>query len=407
MDRQREIARLLAQQPRRSMTRRDLLRRVGLSAGAASLTAVLAACGIKKEDTADSGEKNTLTTDEEVGNLNFANWPLYIDRVQGRRPTLDDFTKETGIAVNYKEVIDDNEGFFGTIQEPLSNDQPIEWDLIVVTDWMLAKMARLGYLEELDLSKLPNFTANAGEIYKDPSYDPGNKHSVPWQSGITGIAYNPELTGRELSTFDDLFDPAFAGKVGMFKEMRDTFSLTLLSMGIEPRDSTEDDLMAAQEKLIQQRDDGIVRNYYGNEYADALVRGDIWATIAWSGDVFQLQFDKPELQFYVPDTGGILWVDNMAIPENAAAPIDAMKFMDFVYDPEIAAQITAWVNYICPVPAAKEILEASDDPTTQTVAASPLVFPTPEMEANLHSYKDLDEEEEQLWNDLFGEIIQG
>ena len=407
MDREREIARLLAEQPRRNMTRRDLLRRVGLGAGAASLTAVLAACGIQKEDTSDSGEKNTLTTTEEVGNLNFANWPLYIDRVQGRRPTLDDFTEATGITVNYKEVIDDNEGFFGTIQEPLSSGKAIEWDLIVVTDWMLAKMARLGYLEELDHSKLPNFAANAGEIYKDPSYDPGNKHSVPWQSGITGIAYNPELTGRELSTFDDLFDPAFAGKVGMFKEMRDTFSLTLLSMGIEPQDSTEDDLIAAQEKLIQQRDDGIVRNYYGNEYADALVRGDLWATIAWSGDVFQLQFDKPELQFYVPDTGGILWVDNMAIPENAAAPIDAMKFMDFVYDPEIAAQITAWVNYICPVPAAQEILASAKDDYTKTVAESPLVFPTPEMEAKLHSYKDLDEEEEQFWNDLFGEIIQG
>ncbi len=407
MDREREIARLLAEQPRRNITRRDLLRRVGLGAGAASLTAVLAACGIQKEDTSDDSEKNTLTTTEEVGNLNFANWPLYIDRVQGRRPTLDEFTEATGITVNYKEVIDDNEGFFGTIQEPLSSGQPIEWDLIVVTDWMLAKMARLGYLEELDHSKLPNFAANAGEIYKDPSYDPGNKHSVPWQSGITGIAYNPELTGRELSTFDDLFDPAFAGKVGMFKEMRDTFSLTLLSMGIEPQDSTEDDLIAAQEKLIQQRDDGIVRNYYGNEYADALVRGDIWATIAWSGDVFQLQFDKPELQFYVPDTGGILWVDNMAIPENAAAPIDAMKFMDFVYDPEIAAQITAWVNYICPVPAAQEILASAKDDYTKTVAESPLVFPTPEMEAKLHSYKDLDEEEEQFWNDLFGEIIQG
>ena len=408
MDREREFARLLAEQPRRGMTRRDLLRRVGLGAGAASLTAFLAACGISKEEnTVDSGEKNTLTTTEEVGNLNFANWPLYIDRVKGRRPTLDDFTEATGITVNYKEVIDDNESFFGTIQEPLSSGQPIEWDMIVVTDWMIAKMARLGYLEELDLSLIPNFTANAGQIYKDPSYDPGNKHSVPWQSGITGIAYNPELTGRDLTSFDDLFDPAFEGKVGMFKEMRDTFSLTLLSMGIEPQDATEDDVVAAQTKLIQQRDDGIVRNYYGNEYADALVRGDIWATIAWSGDVFQLQFDKPELQFIVPDTGGILWVDNMAIPEGAAAPIDAMEFMDFVYDPEIAAQITAWVNYICPVPAAQEILASAEDNYTRTVAESPLVFPTPEMEASLHHYKDLDEEEEQLWNDLFGEIIQG
>lgn len=408
MDREREIAKLLAEAPRRGMTRRDLLRRVGLGAGAASLTAFLAACGISKENTtADNGEKNTLTTTEEVGNLNFANWPLYIDRLKGRRPTLDDFTEATGITVNYKEVIDDNESFFGTIQEPLSSGQPIEWDMIVVTDWMIAKMVRLGYLEELDPSLIPNFTANAGQIYKDPSYDPGNKHSVPWQSGITGIAYNPELTGRDLTSFDDLFDPAFEGKVGMFKEMRDTFSLTLLSMGIEPQDATEDDVVAAQTKLIQQRDDGIVRNYYGNEYADALVRGDIWATIAWSGDVFQLQFDKPELQFIVPDTGGILWVDNMAIPEGAAAPIDAMKFMDFVYDPEIAAQITAWVNYICPVPAAQEILASAEDNYTKTVAESPLVFPTPEMEASLHHYKDLDEEEEQLWNDLFGEIIQG
>ncbi len=390
------------------MTRRDLLRRVGLGAGAASLTAFLAACGISKEDnTTPEGEKNTYTTNEEVGTLNFANWPLYIDRAQGTRPTIDDFTEATGIEVNYKEVIDDNEGFFGTIQEPLSNGQAVEWDLIVITDWMLAKMARLGYLEELDHTQLPNFTANAGAIYKDPSYDPGNKYSVPWQSGITGIAYNPELTGRELTSFDDLFDPAFAGKVGMFKEMRDTFCLTLLSMGINPEDTTEDDLVAAQQKLIQQRDDGIVRNYYGNEYADALVRGDIWATIAWSGDVFQLQFDQPDLQFYVPDTGGILWVDNMAIPENAAAPIDALKFMDYVYDPEVAAQITAWVNYICPVPAAQEILAGAEDEYTQTVANSPLVFPTPEMEANLFHYKDLDEAEEQLWNDLFGEIIQG
>ena len=279
--------------------------------------------------------------------------------------------------------------------------------MIVVTDWLIAKMARLGYLEELDHSLLPNFAANAGQVYKDPSYDPGNAHSVPWQSGITGIGYNPNLTGRKIKSFEDLFDPAFEGKVGMFKEMRDTMNLTLLGLGIDPQQATTDDAAIAQEKLLEQRDKGIVRNYYGNEYADALVREDLWLTMAWSGDVFQLQFDKPELEFVVPEEGGILWVDNMAVPQGAENPIDAMTFMDYVYDPKVAAQITAWVNYICPVPEAQDILKKADDSYTKSVAKSPLVFPTPEMESLLYHYKDLDEEEEEAWNDLFGEVIQG
>jgi spermidine/putrescine transport system substrate-binding protein len=180
-----------------------------------------------------------------------------------------------------------------------------------------------------------------------------------------------------------------------------------LGLGVDPLDATIEDAQAAQQKLLEQRDEGIVRQYYGNEYADALVRGDIWATMAWSGDVFQLKFDKPELEFVVPDEGAILWVDNMAIPQNAAHPIDAMEFMNFVYQPEIAAQIAGWVNYICPVPEAKDILLEADDKYTKTVARSPLVFPTPEMESRLHHYKDLSEEEEAEWNDLFGEVIQG
>ena len=410
-DREDDIRKLLASAPRRRVSRRDVLRQMGAGAGALSLSAWLAACGVSGTDDGGGGgtksEDDGLTTTEENGRLNFANWPLYIDRAKGRRPTLDDFEKETGIKVDYKEVIDDNESFFGTIREPLANGQAVDWDLIVVTDWLIAKMVRLGYLEELDHKLIPNFTANAGLVYKDPAYDPGNRHSVPWQSGITGIGYNPRLTGRKITSFDDLFDPAFEGKVGMFTEMRDTMNLTLLGLGIDPQQATNDDAALAQEKLIEQREQGIVRNYYGNEYADALVREDLWVTMAWSGDVFQLQFDKPELEFVVPEEGGILWVDNMAIPQNAANPIDAMKFMDYVYDPEVAAQITAWVNYICPVPAAQEILANADDKFTRQVAKSPLVFPTPEMESLLYHYKDLDEADEEVWNDLFGEVIQG
>ncbi|MBA2312192.1 MAG: extracellular solute-binding protein [Actinobacteria bacterium] len=410
-ERNKELERLMAAMPRRAITRRDLLRRAGAGAGALSIGAFLAACGVEGQETDPSASgEDTYTTQQVAGTLNFANWPLYIDRLKGRSPTIDDFEKQSDITVNYKEVIQDNESFFGTVQEPLSNDQAIEWDIIVVTDWMIARMIRLGYLEELDHSQLSNFEAHAGEIYKDPVYDPSNAHSVPWQSGITGIGYNPELTGGEITSFDQLFDPKLEGKVGMFKEMRDTFTLTLLSNGVEPQDATIEDVEAAQKKLVEQKEQGIVRNYYGNEYADALLRGDLAATMAWSGDVFQLQFDNPDLQFVVPEEGGVLWVDNLAIPQNAEHPIDALEFMNFVYDPEIAAQITGWVNYICPVPEAQELLvkqSKTDGRYYKTVAESPLVFPTPEMESNLYSYKDLSPDEEEQWQDLFGELVQG
>ncbi|CAN5487334.1 spermidine/putrescine ABC transporter substrate-binding protein [soil metagenome] len=392
--------------PARRISRREMLRRLGMGAGGLSLTAVLAACGIEgQSQDAESDENTGFTTNESTGTLNFANWPLYIDRAKGENPTLNDFTEATDIEVNYDEVIQDNASFFGTIREPLANGDPIDYDLIVVTDWLIDKMARLGYLEELDQGRLANFEANAGGIYKDPSYDPGNRFSIPWQSGITGIAYNRALTGRDLTSMSDLFDTEFAGKIGMFKEMRDTMNLMLLLNGIEPQDAMIDDVEDVQQQLLKQVDDGIVRQYYGNEYADALARKDIIASIAWSGDVIQLTLDDPDLRFVVPDEGGILWVDNMAIPQNAANPIDAHEFMNYVYQPEVAAQIVGWVNYICPVPAAKEILASTKG--YESVADSPLVFPTPDMEAKLHNYKLLSEEEEQEWNDLFQQVVQG
>lgn len=394
------------------ISRRELLRRMGIGAGALSVGAWLAACGIDSQTDGETGENgepadNPLTTQEVAGELDFANWPLYIDKAGGERPTLNDFTEATSIKVSYKEVIDDNQSFFGTIQETLASDQATGWDLIVVTDWLIAKMIRLGYLEEIVQDRIPKFYEHAGQIYQDRIYDPGNKYSVPWQSGITGIGYNPKLTGRQITSFHDLFDPAFKGRVGMMTEMRDTMDLTLLGLGIDPNEATIEDAQAAQKKLLEQREAGIVRQYYGNGYADALARGDLALTMAWSGDVFILKLDNPDLEFVVPDEGGLLWTDCMAIPNNAEHPIDAMEMMNFVYDPEIAAQIAAYVNYICPVPEAKPILAKASDRYSRNVSKSPLVFPTPEMEANLHGYTNLDEDEEEAWNDLFNAVVQG
>jgi len=406
-------------------SRRTFLRRAGKGAvvagSALTLPAILAACGIgpagSGSPTASGG--GLVGGGEPAGTLIFANWPLYIDQDEatGESATLQQFEEETEIAVDYNEAIQDNQEFFGTIQPALAGSQDTGWDMIVPTDWMVGKMISLGYLEAFDVAaSVPNFVANAADTYKNPSYDPDNAHSVPWQSGITGIAYNPELTGREITSFADLLDPEFEGRVGMFSEVRDTCSLALLHNGVQPKDAVEADVRAAMDVLREQAP--LVRGYYGNEYAQELASGSLALTMAWSGDVFQLQFDNPDLRFVVPEAGGILWVDNMTIPKGAQHPNDALAFMDFVFRPEVAAQITEYVNYICPVPGSQEIIqthaqEAADGGDQETadyltsVAESELVFPSEEMLANLHSYKVLTEDEEELWNSLFQEITQG
>ena len=406
-------------------SRRVFLRRAGrgvvVAGSALTLPSILAACGIGPGASGSpvaSGEA-LVGGGDPAGTLVFANWPLYIDQDEetGESPTLQQFTEATEIEVEYEEAIQDNQEFFGTIQPALSAGQDTGWDMIVPTDWMVGKMIGLGYLEAFDVAaSVPNFGANAADKYKNPTYDPDNRHSVPWQSGITGIAYNPELTGREITGFADLLDPEFEGRIGMFSEVRDSLSLALLHNGVQPKDATEDDVRAAADVLREQAP--LVRGYYGNEYAQALADGSLAVTMAWSGDVFQLQFDNPDLRFVVPEAGGVLWVDNLTIPKGAQHPNDALAFMDFVYQPDIAAQITEYVNYICPVPAAQEIIrthaqEASDGGDQETadyltsVADSELVFPSDEMLGNLHSYKVLSEEEEALWNELFQEITQG
>ena len=394
--------------PPDGISRRELLRRIAVGAGGASLAGLTAACGVEGESTQPAAGGDKLSASKKAGELNFANWPAYIDKAKGGSPTLTQFEKSTGIEVEYKEVINDNLSFYATIREPLASGQPVQWDLIVVTDWLIAKMADLGYLEELDHSKLPNFASNAGEIYKDPTYDPNNAHSVPWQSGITGIAYNRELTGREITRTEDLFDPAFEGQVGMMTEMRDTMNLVILSMGVNPEEATLDDARAAQEKLLQQREDGILRQYYGNDYVQPLAQGDLALCMAWSGDVLGKTLgSNSKVEFVVPEEGGLLWTDCMAIPQDAEHPIDAHMMMNFVYRPKVAAQMTAWINYISPVPKAKPFLATSNDPYTKQVARSPLVFPTKDMESRLYSYKNLDPKEEEEWNDLFNEVIEG
>src|SRR6185295_7330660 len=406
----------------RRMTRRDLFRSAGIGAGALSLGAILAACGGTSAgggggggDTGgDGGDGGIDWNAQPNGTLNFANWPLYIDKAkvngQVTYPSLEEFTAATGIDVKYREVINSNEGFFGKIQPQLAAGQSTGWDIIVITNGTtLDTLLRLDYLVPLPTDKRPNFDANASVAVKDPAYDPGNAFTMAWQSGLTGIGWDPEQVKAlrpskpEITSVMDLFDPAFEGKVGMFNNSADLAGLVMVGQGVDPATSTPDQWQAAADLMTQQQDDGVVRGYYDQSYTSALQNGDLAVTMAWSGDLFQmnLEGDASGLQFCVPDEGVIIWTDNMCIPLGAEDPVDAITYMDYVYQPDVQATIESYVNYICPVPAAKDVIDPS-------LADSPLIFPSEEDLAKTYTYYAFKTPEElNEWNALFQPIYQG
>ncbi|HEU5204095.1 MAG TPA: spermidine/putrescine ABC transporter substrate-binding protein [Candidatus Limnocylindrales bacterium] len=399
----------------RGMSRRTMLR----GSAFAGFGAFLAACSTSGTGTAIPSTAPATTAPEgsapaaseapaasqtPSAELNFANWPLYIDTDENdttKHKTLEDFTAKYGTVVNYQEVINDNDEFFGTIQPALQGGQDTGWDLIVHTDWMAARLIRLGWVEQIDLNNTPNLVANLLEVYKGVSFDPTDDHHAPWQSGMTGLGYDNAVTG-ELTNLDVLWttDPRWTGKVTFLTEMRDTVGLTMLRQGKDPAQADVADADAVMADIKKAVDDGIVRGFTGNEYAEDMVSGNVVLAMAWSGDIIVKQAEKDTLAWHLPDQGGMLWTDNMLIPKGAAHKYTAELMIDFVYDPAIAAQIAAWVNYVTPVKGAKEAL-AADDPE---LAENPLIFPPDDVLANLHIFKGLEEDEESTWNDKFSEV---
>jgi spermidine/putrescine transport system substrate-binding protein len=392
------------------ISRAQFLRSMGAGAAGLSLSGVLAACGVSGTATGAKSQSKTDWTawwakQKKQGQLNFANWPLYIDTNHGKHPSLEQFTKATGIQVNYTEPIQDNQSFYATISPTLQAGQSIGYDIIVVTNgWQLTELINNGWLIPLDQSRIPNFYKYAGPLFKNPNYDPGNKHTVAWQSGFTGIGYNPKLTGREITSLHDLFDPKFKGHVGMMSDNTELGSAGLLMLGIDPATSTVSDWKKAGALMQKQRNQGLVRQYYDQSYIKALESGDTWISQAWSGDIYQANASGyKDLKFVVPEEGVMQWIDNMMIPMHASHPVDAIDWMNFYYQPKIAAEVADWVNYITPVPDAKPIL-VKEDPA---VGNSPLVFPTPQMAAKAHKYYVYKNYGEfSTWNNIFNPIIQ-
>jgi spermidine/putrescine transport system substrate-binding protein len=400
------------------MSRRGFLQAGGLTA----VTAALAACGVsgaKKGPTGSAATKAAKTFWEQqhkTGSFVFANWPYYIDvgKKASDHPSIDLFTKQTGIDVTYKEVIQDDDTFFGKIQPVLAAGQGTGYDLMVITNGIyLDKLKALNYLVALDQSRMTNFNKYASDLVKNPSYDPGNQFTMAWQSGMTGIGYDPKKVGHKITSWQDLQDAKLKGKIGMFGDNQDLPNAALLAVGVAPENSTESDWHKAADWLKRQQP--LVRKYYDQGYIDALSRGDLWASTAWSGDIFQANLSGAHLEFVIPDEGALLWTDNMCIPKHASHPVDAMTYMDFVYEPAPATLMAEYINYITPVDGAKvqPLIEqdaakatGSDKADLNYLAASPLIFPKQSDFKKLHRYRVLTTAEEKSWNDIFEPIYQ-
>ena len=357
----------------RPLTRRDLLERAALGGAALTIPGFLAACGGSggiegSGATTAAGTAGPADT-TLAGTLRMSNWPLYIDIDEKTSPTLDQFTSDTGVKVDYIEDVNDNDEWFGKNRAALSQGQSIDRDITVLTDWMAGRMIRLGYVEKLDKKAIPN-ADNLVDTLASPSFDPNREYTLPWQSGMTGIGLDPDRAGDVTSIEQLLEDPKLKGKVTFLTEMPDTMGLLLQLDGADPSDFTDAEWNTAIDRLQKAVDSGQIRQFTGNDYSGLLAKGDIWACVPWSGDTVQLQLDNPKLAFTIPESGGMIWTDNMMIPTGGDV-LTASTFMNFVYDPKIAAQIEAYVNYICPVQGAKE--EAAKlDPE---LASNQLIFP--------------------------------
>ncbi|MEU6390425.1 spermidine/putrescine ABC transporter substrate-binding protein [Streptomyces sp. NPDC046939] len=405
----------------RGLTRRGLLR---AAFGAAAL-APLAACsvpGARVHVPTGKAEIAAAVHDfwdgkKKSGKIDFVNYTQYIDvdpADQSKHPTLDAFTRESGTKVSYHELIDDSASWFGKIQPEFASGQGIGYDLMVVGgDSYLTKYIELGYLAPLDHSRLPTFARHGGAVFKNSSFDPGNVYTVPWQSGMTGIGYDPAQVGRKITSWQDLRDPKLRGKIGMWNDAVQMGNVGLLAIGVNPETSTHADWRKAAAWLREQRDAGMVRSYSTATYQSSLQRGDLAASLVYSGDVFQANQSGSQLEFVIPDEGGLLWTDNLCIPSSASHPVDALAYMDYVYRPEVAARISETVQFVCPVPGAQQVIAEHAAAATgkrrtvlDALSTSPLVFPTEADQKKLRRLRVLDKEEEKQWNKLFEPIYQ-
>jgi len=366
------------------VSRRAVLAGAGAVAGAGAL----ASCGIG----GGSDSSNAIR---------WGNWPLYLDvDDSGKKyPTLEAFTKETGIDVKYFEDYNDNDEFFGKVQAQLKLGKDIGYDLVCPTDWMAARWIRLGYTQKFDAANVPN-AANILDTLASPSFDAKRESTLTWQGIMGGFGWNTEKNPKGIRTLEDLFSPANKGKIVVLSEMRDTVGIILRSQGVSLATVTEDQFMNAVDFLAKKIADGWIRGVKGNEYAEDLTSGDATAVIGWSGDMFILKSENEgKFDFAIPESGGTISGDNMMIPSTvtAEAKVNTEKLINYYYEPAVAAEVAAYVNYVCPVKGVQAEMEKIDP----DLAKSEFIFPSAKTMANLSVFRSLTPTEETTWTEAF------
>ncbi len=381
-------------------------------AGLAGLAAagVLTACGSPGRNPSGSASASSSPVaaadkSDTEKLVNWSNWPEYIDvDDKGKHPSIEAFTKKTGIKVNYNEDYNDNDEFFAKVRPLLEAGQDTGRDVWVSTDWMVARLIRLGYIQKLDYANIPNLS-NLEPSQKDVAFDPGRVYSLPWQIGFVGIAYNPKATGgRKVTSVDQLLhDPSLKGKVTMLTEMRDTVGLVLIEQGKSLATVTAEDFTAALQVIADAKNAGQIKGFTGNEYTKPLATGDTAACVAWTGDVVQLRADNPALGYTLGEKGIPMFSDNFVIPNLAQHKKNAEKLIDYYYDPKVMAPVADYVNYIPPVAGVKDLLVKQDP----GVANNELIFPSQDVLARSQVFRGLTAEEETSFNRQFQAVVTG
>jgi spermidine/putrescine transport system substrate-binding protein len=381
------------------ITRRRFISRAGSLAFAGSAISALSACG----DVKGTASKPTATPAAAnhpkvaLDAIEFSNWPLYIDR-----KVIRDFNRRFDAKLHYVEDINDNNEFFGKVRQELEQGRPTGRDLVALTDWMAARWIRLGYLEPIDKRNIPNVEANMIDGLRRPVFDRDRKFTAPWQSGITGLGYNRKEVG-ELRSMEQLFDPKYKGRVSFLSDARDSASLVMLMDGVKPEEAGLDEVMAAIDRIDEANGAGQIRRFTGNDYTTDLTKGNVVIAMAYAADLIQLKADNPNLDFAVPEQGAVRWSDNMMIPAKAEHPYGAEVWMNYVYEPEVAARITAYVGSISPVDGIQDLVAKK----APELAENPLVFPDAETQSRLSGYPDLSPADERQMNERFAEVTGG
>jgi spermidine/putrescine transport system substrate-binding protein len=373
---------------------------VAAAVAALVLTLGLAACGGGGGGIEGGGEKESEQVKLEgkpSGSLTISNWPLYIDK-----GTVPAFEKATGVSVKYIEDINSNEEFFNKMQPLLAKGESGDRGIFVLADYMVSKMHKLGYLQELDKSGLPNVEKNLSPSLQHPPFDPERSYTVPWQSGMTGVIVNTEAA-PDVHSICDLFDPKYKGKVDMLNEVRETVPLVMKCEGKNPDKATEADWMKAIEKIKGAAESGQIRRFTGNDYARDLTSGDAVAVIGWSGDAVQLQEDNKNLEWRMPTEGCMLWSEDMVIPVGAPNATAAEAWMNYVYEPTVQANIAEYVNYVTPVEGVKPILQKRDP----ELGNNQLIFPSASFTEKCSPTPTLEGEEEQNVIKAFDSVLNG